>query len=377
MSETASITLSTVNPAFSLASSRDTRSLFVPAYALRKREQIPSFVDSLKQQNFGGKNYSESILDRASGRYVFDADDCFDLGELMAGGAAIGRPQWKHRWNANTDHPEGMYNVALLVEGVRSYRSYSLPRGNKNKWLYRMHTASRQCGVAWTKKDGADFEPNSALLPLQVSVRRSAAGAVYCRTERYDDEGKVCGMTVRIILLEVGFRDSRPDKDQVFTHSIVAARVAYSHSAGQFNEPDFSDLEPLWQKVIARARRIFDTFGQVRDEQAWLWTTNFLEQKRAWHSARSERGGFYDQIKAVDWQEALELVRQPWQLKAVVNIHCNARFDESVHRSDTNGSRVAHMLSQHDCSAERKAELQAMVANFVEPMDTLWSYSGD
>jgi hypothetical protein len=361
---------------FALAASADTRSLLVPAFAFRSRDQVQAFIASLNQEG-KGRQLSNRIQNSDNSRYVFDVDECFDLGNLMNGGELVGRPQWNTRWQANTPQPTGMYNVALLVEGARSYRSYSLPRGNKRKWLYRLHNANRQCSVAWAKQDGSDFEPQAPLKALQVSARRSGCGAIYVRNERYDEDGNACGMTVRIILLEFSFRDSRASMNQSFKRTIVASRVAYSHRVGEFVEPDISDLEVRWQKVVSRARLIFDTYCQPRDEQALLWTNNFREQRRLFLQDRAQNTGFYNQVKAIDWKEALDSVRQPWQLKAVIDTHCNARFDDSVHRSDTNGSRVGRMLSQHDCSEIRLKELRAMVADFVEPMDQLWSYSGD
>ncbi|CAN5612218.1 hypothetical protein BH11CYA1_BH11CYA1_38790 [soil metagenome] len=381
MSDTKTISDSSISQSanFSFAAERDMSSLLVPAYAFRSRDPVPAFIESFSGAGRKIGQLSDIISNCDHRRLVFDGDECFKLSDLMSGGELIGRPVWSQRWKANTAQPLGMYNIALLVEGVRSYRSYSLPRGNKGKWLYRLHTANRQCGVAWTKEDGSEFDPLSAVKPLQLAVRRSARGAIYCCSERYDEDGNACGMTVRLILLKFGFRDARVEIDQSFTRTIVASRVAYSHRPGEVSEPDISDLDASWQTVAARARLIFNTYGQPRDEQAVLWTRQFLEQRRAFREDRSIGGAdsFYNQVKAMDWQEALNLVRKPWQLKAVIDTHCNSRFDESVHRSDTNGSRVGRMLSQHVCSEGRLGELRAMVSAFVEPVDQLWSYSGD
>jgi hypothetical protein len=35
------------------------------------------------------------------------------------------------------------------------------------------------------------------------------------------------------------------------------------------------------------------------------------------------------------------------------------------------------MLDTHECSKERRAELRKMIADFVEPADGLWNYTGD
>lgn len=368
---------------FALGSPNDLSTFLVPAFAFPSREPVSAFIESLKlSDDFSHQQFVNRIYGSENSRYAFDVDDGLNVGHLMAGGELIGRPVWSKRWNANAAKPEGMYNVALLLEGVRTYRSFSLPRGNKRKWLYRLHTGKRQCSVAFTKEDGSDYEPLARLKPLHISARRSGCAAVYCRSERYDDEGKACGMTVRLILIEFRFRDARSDVEQSFKRTIVASRVAYSHRAGEINEPSISDLSPHWQKVAYRARLIFESFCQPRDDEALSWTNDFLDQRRAFLQARSaasagSSGSFINQIKAVDWQEALNSVHRPWQLKAVIDTHCNTRFDVSVHRSDTNSSRVGRMLSQHECSDVRRQELRAMVADFVEPMDELWSYSGD
>jgi hypothetical protein len=276
----------------------------------------------------------------------------------------------------------GAYNVALLVAGRRRFPlPYQDPR-NAPKWWRRLSSGERDCFAEWAHTDGRRFSNvvTSAANATRIYASRSALGVLYARTTTFNLYGNPSGFRTEIICLEFAILDHNPARDNVIKVQIAA----------QLNvegEPSLSGLDDIWKKLIISARAGFEDHCLPVPPATEEWRKFFLEQR---DKADAERNkyiaaigqyvsgpSFHRDIRDMTWQQALDLVQEPWQLQLIIEVHCNARFDETPNRYDSTGTRVRRMLEMYDCTPERRAQLDQMIADYVEPADELWNYTGD
>jgi hypothetical protein len=267
------------------------------------------------------------------------------------------------------------------VEGRRQYFHWQRKTNKHPKWWYRLSDGRFDCCTVWGRKD-ADHLSGAMTLgdSTRIYAARSGRGVIYLRRALFDNQGNPSGFHTGFVLVDFSIMDRDPSKDDLLKVQIVASRTAFSHDSQKAVDPWVDDLDQGWQALVTRARTTFEETCKPIPDQVDQWRQSFIEQSDKWRkqmAAYNSAATFFDGIRSMDWQEALQLVQEPWQLKAVIGTHCHHQFDDSQHRSDTNCSRVWRMLSQFSCSDERRQELQRMVHDFVEPSDNLWSYSGD
>ncbi len=380
-----------------LAAAEDMRSFLVPSRGFATVEQgeaeAARFFESVNQAAeragvhqvepaFWGETFYHPVF---SGRCSYlPRINCgeWDVQAILSGQTSSreGKPIWTRLAPHDVVKPEGSYNVALLVEGRRRYfRSQRYTRKHP-KWTYRLCDGEFDCCTVWGRNDVDHLNGGIAVDDsTRIYAARSARGVIYTRRTLFDNSGQPSGFHTGFALVEFSILDRDATKDDML-RVLITSRTAISDNSEQARDPWVDDLDQGWQALVNRARTTFEATCKPVLDEVDEWRRNFIEQSEKLRRMRAMSNSamtFFDGIRNMDWQEALQLVQEPWQLKAVIDVHCNHRFDDSPHRDDTTCSRVGRMLYQFACSDERRAELQGMVRDFVAPADELWSYSGD
>lgn len=381
---TASLTSNLV----AIGSAQDRGSFLVPCLGFATAEQLLAETTRLPIDTetdgpqLGRLNFEPLFSGRCS--YLpHNTHDGLEVQTILTGDPRLqrGKPSWARLWNHETPKPEGAYNVALMVEGHRQYSSWQRHTNKHPKWWYRLADGTRDCVTVWGRHDSAELTGGITLNhSTRLYAARSGRGVVYTRRTLFDNEGRPEGSTSGIVLLEFSILDRDPAKDDMLKIQLVASRSSLSYGANKHTEAPVEGLDRVWQDLVVKAQNAFDRFCKPVSDETEQWRVRFLEQRdklRENHRAFHSEATFTNSIKGLSWQEALQMVQEPWQLKVVIDQHCHSQFDSSPHRADSTGSRVGRMLSSFDCDQTRRDELQGMLRDFVEPMDPLWSYTGD
>ena len=200
---------------------------------------------------------------------------------------------------------------------------------------------------------------------LRFYTARSGCAVVYARETVFDDNALPRGEEVNVMLLTFSIKSKDPAKDDVM--KVDCQKLA------DFSLEQWPNLDPGWLKLIEIAQSGFDRFCKPIPEAEETRRLAFLEQIR---KGKDEGSAFRTRVSALDWQDALRLVQEPWQLEVVVSVHCGTRFDEIPQRFSTNSDRVSKMLKLHECEETRRKDLDGMVY-YLAARDNLWCYSGD
>jgi|GEM_PF-2144412 len=380
----------TANDLISLGSIADIGSFLVPCLGFATADQLmaeqannQADEDTSRGLAIGGRACFQPLFSGRCSYLPYNRGDGLEVQSLLEGDPRLqlGKPSWARLWDKDATKPEGAYNVGLMVEGRRQFSTWARRTTKRPAWWYRLNDGSHDCATAWSRHDGAEQGGNITIdSQTRLYAARSGRGAIYTMRTTFDNEGRPDGFKTGLVLVEFSILDRDPTKDDMLKVQLVASRSAISYRTDRAAEVHLEDLDPVWQGLAQKARNTFERFCKPVSDEVEQWRVNFLDQRKNYlDQKRFSRGAatFFDGIKSLSWQEALQVVQEPWQLKVVIDHHCDSRFDTSVHRSDTNGSRVGLMLSRFDCHQERRAELQRMVSDFVAPTDPLWSYSGD
>jgi len=376
----------TTGQAVQLCSHSDTGSFLVPSYGFETADQALGFAaspDFFKNTQSCGPDDCYAPVIRGRSSYVprVSAGSCrWHVSELVGSRPRFGnRPIWDVLRGKDTPKPEGAYNVALLVDGKRQFFRHHHHTTKHPKWWFRISSGQRDCFAVWSRKDGVEIGGG---MPVDDCTRilaaRSGRGVIYACTTRFDNSGKPCGFQTELVRVEFSILDRDDAKDDMLRLEVNGS-VGWSDDPESPGEPWLDKADRIWVQLVEKAIAGFRKWCRPVPESVDQWRQSFLDQRaRADTDSRTYDGSsFRDRIKPMDWQEALRLVQEPWQLQVVVGAHCNSHFDESGGCFDANYNRVGRMLDQHECSSERKAELQQMIADFVEPSDGLWNYTGD
>jgi hypothetical protein len=359
----------------------DRGSFFLPSFGFASANEALAHHDSLVEpQSYLARTYAPFLTGRSS--YVVRPEENlrWDVDDLLSGraGAPAGRAIWTKLGEAGAARPAGGYNVALLVEGPRQFYQHQRHTNKRPKWWYRLAEGSFDCYTAWGRKDGIMLGGGMNIGSAnRVYAARSGRGAIYLARALFDSKGAPDGYRCALLLVEFTILDSDRSKDDMLKTQLVAVHTAITTSV---ENPWHDSLDNGWQRLAQKAYDGFCQHCRPLPAETEAWRAYFLDQSSKWlaHLHTSHRAaGFADGVRGLDWQDALALVHEAWQLKVVLGVHCDRRFDESTHRDDTHCSRVWRMLSQHNCSAERKDVLRRMVHDYVEPDDHIWNYSGD
>jgi hypothetical protein len=377
----------TTRDLITLCSERDTGSFLVPCYGFDTPEAAEAYAGS--PEFFAGNRIfgpDDAFAPLYRGRWSYVPRMSAQHGrwlttELVGRDArfAAGKPSWEMLRGKDTPKRAGAYNVALLVEGRRQFFRCHRHTTKHPKWWYRLADGDRDCFSVWSRCDGGEIR---GAMVVDASTRmyaaRSARGVIYAREMRFDNSGKPSGFRTTLVRVEFSILDRDPARDDMLRVQ-VSDQVCFSDNPGKPEEPSLHGLDDVWTGLIDRARGGFERWCQPVPNPVESWRQLFIAQRDKAEADRRTYDGtsFGDRVKGMDWQEALRLVQEPWQLQVVIGAHCNSRFDESPGYYDANYNRVGKMLATHDCSPERRQELLKMVADYVEPCDNLWNYTGD
>lgn len=359
-----------------LAGEKDMRSFLVPAYGFEDLQVAHHYITGRWLADAGLSRLSDAFgLVTTRDRKSYLPRACVDhyrwhTTQLVGHTATPGdeRPVYPVLRATDTPMPPTAYNVALLVEGRREYFRYYHDTTEHPKWWRRIAEGRRECFAVWEQMDGSRFNnPIIADGPTRVCAARSGRGVIYARETLFDEHGAVDELRknrTEVLCVEFSILNRDPAKDDVMRLQI-SAECAWS------GELDFNRLGRAWRELALQARAKFDRYCKPIPLKQEAWRVWFLDQRARADADRCVYAGSFDErITGKDWQSALRCVDHAWQLEVVLQRYAHARLDDRASRYGK-GSGVDILLSAHECSDERYAELCEMVADYVAPNDNL------
>lgn len=151
--------------------------------------------------------------------------------------------------------PEHAYNVALAIEGPRTFRD--------------AEGYDSDCYVVWGKSEAEQIDGAVASSPsedLDVFAIRRGRAVIYTRLPRYDSREKLRGFRTVAMLLEISIFDRKPDLGDMMRVEITVCD-AHSDDPDSWNEPEDDDLDDVWRSLIDRARIGFEAHCKVFEDE--------------------------------------------------------------------------------------------------------------
>lgn len=155
----------------------------------------------------------------------------------------------------STPKPEYAYNVALAIEGPRTFRD--------------VEGYDSDCYVVWGKNEAESIDRVVASSPsenLDVFAIRHGRAVIYTRIPRYDSREELCGLRTVAMLVEISIFDRKPDLDDMMRVQITVCDT-YSDDPDVWEEPEDDDLDDVWRSLIDRARIGFETHCRVFEDE--------------------------------------------------------------------------------------------------------------
>lgn len=370
-----------------IESRSDTGSFLVPCYGFEKPGQAIKYAvgpwagecrligpeDAYSPIFWGHKSYVARVSAQSSK---------WRAGEFISRSESRHRDRpaiWEMIRGKDTAKPDGAYHAALLVEGRRQFYHHSRETTKHPKWWYRLSDGWKDCYAVWARRDGSEIADGMFVDgDRRVFVARSARGVLYSREMLFANSGEPCGWRVELVRVELSILDRDPAKDDMLKVAVVNTTFS-SEEPAKVPELSLDHLDEVWRGLIGDAIDGFEEHCQPVSQKVEAWRQFFLDQReKAEADRRRYSDSFAERVKALDWQEALWQVEEPWQLAAVVGAHARkSEFYDSPGYSGATGTRVRNMLALQVCDDARREQLQKMVADYVEHGDSLWDYTGD
>ncbi len=273
--------------------------------------------------------------------------------------------------------PEGAYLACLLFEGKCEFEYAEPVNGRHAPLWYRTWNGKRDAYIAWLNQGGAPFQAalhnrhdeKARQIVMRVYSAQIGRGAIYAREPRLDAEGKV--NAIHETLVSIRFRIVEAGTGDVLNVQMArrTARVAPEDSPSTIADgiDDVKDRRAA-ERAIDGFRRSCTPYREDFERRRAVLANQIAGLKRDRERPRAER--FETIVARTTWEESLRHVKEPWQLAAVVEEHCDERFDamQDVTARDTllrdpEFSRLRRMIGRFECADERRQKLLQMAAD--------------
>lgn len=365
-----------------ITSLADTSSFLLPVLGFSQRADADRYIEkALGAENFALGERFEPLHNEARSYVPVGArHDDWETNRVFQS-QIMSKPVWMKLRDKSSPRVDGAYNLALMVEGARSFYRHVQHSAKVPPYMYRISEGLRDCYAVWTGYDGRNLQAIRKTAGQRLFAARSGRGILYSRVANFDSKGEPCGFTLRVVEIEFSILDRDPARDDMMRVR-ATAQIAHSYRADQNPAVSTDHMDDVSKALVERAETGFNLWCRAVPEEVEAWRQMFFGQKakaladRELSQSSERSASFRQRVQGMEWQAALAAVQEAWQLQVVVDVHCDSKFDDSPHRCDSNGHRVGVMLSRVE-DAERRGVLSKMVSDFVAPCDKLWSYTGD
>ncbi len=365
-----------------ITSLADTSSFLLPVLGFSQRADADRYIEkALGAEDFALGERFEPLHNEARSYVPVGArHDDWETNRVFQS-QIMSKPVWMKLRDKSSPRVDGAYNLALMVEGVRSFYRHVQHSAKVPPYMYRISEGLRDCYAVWTGYDGRNLQAIRKTAGQSLFAARSGRGILYSRVANFDSRGEPCGFTLRVVEIEFSILDRDPARDDMMRVR-ATAQIAHSYRADQNPTVSTDHMDDVSKALVERAETGFNLWCRAVPEEVEAWRQMFFGQKakaladRELSQSSERSASFRQRVQGMEWQAALAAVQEAWQLQVVVDVHCDSKFDDSPHRCDSNGHRVGVMLSRVE-DAERRGALSKMVSDFVAPCDKLWSYTGD
>lgn len=366
---------------------RGLNAFIVPAIGFQNRAQAQQFHDGLDPIILSDAYTSFDIDD---GRRWYVPHTWTSSGSLndylVHDPRTFGRPnqpQWLTIWKRGEKMPEGGYTVMVLAGGRRQFYRHQHRTTKHPGWWYRISSGPRDCFVVWRDNQGQEMHGlESWAGDRHIYTTRSARAVAYAKVQRFANNGAPDGFDVFVAMIKVSIRDRNTNMDPAIMIEVRNRHIVIP--AGEiFMVPISEDLDQIWYDMTTEAMTGFEKFCQPVPAEVEEWRQYYLGQAAKAEADNHDysNASFRSRLEKLgdDWKAGLRLVREAWQLEAVIHQwHHRPEFMDVPGTYDgAKYTHVAKMLEQSKLPESRLRELHQMISDFVEPRDNLWNYAGD
>ncbi|MBU2566049.1 hypothetical protein KKG46_00640 [Patescibacteria group bacterium] len=362
----------------------DNSAILIPAWGFETQELAKSHVQKIKDKR--GNDAFDLLQSEQTGKCYLPRIDCNDLrwdysSHIVADPRITPPTYWHTLRRMERPKPQGGYNVLLAITGQRQYYHTHRQSTRHSGLWQRLSEGKKDCFAAWVRSDN---QPLGGCLSedddsLRICTTRSARGVIFSREAKFDNDGNLTSHDWIAIFILAGILDKNPMKDDMLRIQTIRRHIYGTPDYEPSREDLLHDLDPEWIPALDSAIAGFRASCKPISLRLDRWRRMYQNQIKALQEDGRKPYGqsFKETIRTIDWQEALNLVEQPWQLEVVIEQKCNSDFSDAKGFYDPNYILVRNMLKRYQCSDERRNVLQQMVDEFVQIRDHLWNYSGD
>jgi hypothetical protein len=197
----------------------------------------------------------------------------------------------------------------------------------------------------------------------------AARGVLYSRYYLYNDEGDPQTVVVRIILMRASV--SWPGDPRLNAYFERFVLTAPARADGSFEEPACDRADLCWYSLIEAARDRFNSSCSTETSETAMRRA-FLIKHLDHEDADAVLNGtsFRSKIKLLKWWEALDCVREAWQLGVVADVHAHV-FVRS--RRQSYGRVVERMLASYRGSDSQRQLLHRLKDNYLAVATDGWN----
>lgn len=301
---------------------------------------------------------------------------------------------WEKIWDAGKPKPRDndrpAFTTVLCIGGRRQwYRHHARDRAHDPWFWKRIDTGHRDCFVAFARRDGSLLDPfrvidngqlNGGRQSKTVSAARSGRLAIYAATTVYNRDGSIDGNEMRLLLAEFAVLDRDSRKDDMLRVQIVAQSHRFADPDAHIPEIDLSgrDLDESWLRLANEARNGFirECAPAVHENEEYRRFHLRQRQGRETNDKLPYGQRFEDRLEGLSWEQAVELVREPWQMAiAIYKYSGETRFEDVP--GQYSGSRGTRWEKMRAVLSPKEQERIAPMAGYVAQNDNMWNYCGD
>lgn len=340
----------------------DERSLLIPVYGFGSMDKAVQYRDQTQEQRSSPME-KNVYCNRQYGKYYVPIPECGGLpaiGLMEVPRVLSGERRFILRRRQDFKPPEA-YMAIMLMLGHRRF-DYICRDSDVPPWVRRVSSGKRDCFVAWARNDGQLLQRTTLRSTegqkFMAHVVRGARGLIYARRLVLGERGHIEGVASRTVGMSLVVFDKHPDRDDVLSLQTFA-----------LDDYDWPVADPAIKLTIHQdavwlglAQRVLIGFKQ----ECCSWPADaearrrliICQQARAREDERlPAQASFHELIRHVGWQDALNLVEEPWQMELICRV-----YGEHRKYCDINGARlptqiIRTLIDKAGLTEEHRSEL--------------------
>ncbi len=274
-----------------LVSLADTSSFLVPVLGFAERADADRYIElqaAAGTESFASGDGFEP-LHLSARSYVPAVDVRHDDWETnrVFGMPIMSKPVWVKLRDKNRQKAPGAYNLALMVEGVRSFFRHverscqggavHVPHPGRAAGLLRCLGGFDGRTLQPLRKTGAGLAGEEHA-GQRLFAARTGRGILYSRVANFNSAGELSGFTLRVVQVEFSILDRDTARDDMMRVTVMK-QIAHSHRADDKPKVSTDHMDDTWKALVERAETGFNRWCREEPEDVEAWRKMFFDQK--------------------------------------------------------------------------------------------------